>query len=128
MDSIVGRYPSSCLFRSIFVALIRHSFRVRKIFPRWIEKKDLESNIKVVFSGFSLPQDVLEAIRPIYENLSNENLLERCVGDCTQNNNESFNNLIWKIAPKVMYNGTKIVQIAACVATCIYNEGVSSLL
>lgn len=71
---------------------------------------------------------MLKAIRSIYENLSNENLLERCVGGFTQNNNESFNNLIWKIAPKIMHSGTKMVQIAACVATCIYNERVSSLL
>lgn len=76
----------------------------------------------------ALPEDVLQAIRPIYEDLSNKNLLKRCEGGFTQNVNESFNNVIWRIAPKVMHSGTKIVQIAACVATCIYNEGASSLL
>ncbi|XP_057339915.1 uncharacterized protein LOC130677250 isoform X1 [Microplitis mediator] len=47
-----------------------------------------------------LPSDVLKAIKPIYEDLSNENLLSRCVGGFNQNNNESFNQLVWKICPK----------------------------
>ncbi|KMQ83416.1 hypothetical protein RF55_20114 [Lasius niger] len=42
----------------------------------------------------ALPKDVLDAIKPIYEDLSSDNLLERCVGGFTQNNNESFNQLI----------------------------------
>ncbi|CAH1110581.1 unnamed protein product [Psylliodes chrysocephalus] len=44
-----------------------------------------------------LPPDVLEAIKPIYEDFSNDNLLSRCVGGFNQNNNESFNQLVWKI-------------------------------
>ncbi|KYM94122.1 hypothetical protein ALC62_15264 [Cyphomyrmex costatus] len=43
------------------------------------------------------PRDVLEAIKPIYEELSNDVLLECCLGGFTQNNNESFNQLVWKI-------------------------------
>ena len=31
-----------------------------------------------------LPQDVLEAIKPIYEDLTKEDLLERCVGGLHQ--------------------------------------------
>ncbi|KYN18740.1 hypothetical protein ALC57_05402 [Trachymyrmex cornetzi] len=42
----------------------------------------------------SLLHDVLEAIRPIYDDLKKDTLLERCVGGFTQNNNESFNNII----------------------------------
>ena len=38
-----------------------------------------------------LPEDVVEAIRSIYTDLSNEKLLERCVGGFTRNNNESYN-------------------------------------
>jgi len=42
----------------------------------------------------SLPEYVLEAIRSIYKNLSNENLLERYLSEFIQSNNESLNNLI----------------------------------
>ena len=37
----------------------------------------------------SLPNDVLTAMKPIYEDLSKDELLERCVGGFTQDNNES---------------------------------------
>ncbi|XP_044578703.1 uncharacterized protein LOC123261223 isoform X1 [Cotesia glomerata] len=67
-------------------------------------------------------------MKPIYENLSKDELLERCVGGFTQNNNESFNQLIWKITPKILPAGLKIVNIAALVTACIFNEGTSALL
>jgi len=75
-----------------------------------------------------LPKTVLDLIKPIYEDLSNDKLLERCVGGYTQNSNESFNQLIWKIAPKMMHSGAKIVNIAAFLATCTFNNGDTSLL
>ncbi|EFN61763.1 hypothetical protein EAG_13834, partial [Camponotus floridanus] len=53
---------------------------------------------------------------------------KKCVGGYTQNSNESFNQLIWKIAPKTMHSGAKIVNIAAFLATCTFNNGVTSLL
>ncbi|XP_018317259.1 uncharacterized protein [Mycetomoellerius zeteki] len=66
----------------------------------------------------ALPHNVIEAITPIFKNLTDKELLTRCLGAYTQNNNESFNNLIWKIAPKVLHSGVFIVKIAACLAVC----------
>ena len=77
---------------------------------------------------YPLPSDVSSAIKPIYEELSKEELFERCVGGFTQNNNESLNQLIWKITPKILPACSKIVDIAACVAAGTFNEGVSALL
>lgn len=71
----------------------------------------------------ALPADVLEAMKPIYEDLSKDALLERCVGGFTQNSNESYNQLVWKIAPKTLHAGAKVVEIAAYVAAGMYNEG-----
>ena len=68
-----------------------------------------------------LPSEVSSAIKPIYEDLSKEELLERCVGGFTQNNNESLNQLIWKITPKILPAGSKIVEIAACIAAGTFN-------
>ncbi|GFU66423.1 hypothetical protein TNCV_3929401 [Trichonephila clavipes] len=39
----------------------------------------------------TLPDDVVDAIYPIYEDLSNVKELERCFGGFTQNNNENYN-------------------------------------
>ncbi|XP_074098848.1 uncharacterized protein LOC141527326 [Cotesia typhae] len=69
-----------------------------------------------------LPPDVATAIFPIYEDLSNKKLLERCVGGFTQNNNESYNQLIWKITPEVIPAGSKIVEIAVNIAAGVFNE------
>ncbi|XP_015179220.1 PREDICTED: uncharacterized protein LOC107067854 isoform X1 [Polistes dominula] len=76
----------------------------------------------------TLPADVAETIYPIYEDLSNVKLLERCVGGFTQNDNESYNQLIWKITPKIVPCGSKIVEIAAYIAAGMVNEGTKSLL
>ncbi|XP_039303732.1 uncharacterized protein LOC120357462 [Solenopsis invicta] len=75
-----------------------------------------------------LNDEVLNVIRPIYEDLSNDTLLERCLGAYTQNNNESLNALIWKIAPKHLHCGTKTVEIATFLAVCLFNEGFNSIL
>lgn len=76
----------------------------------------------------ALSSDVLKAITPIYEELSNENLLTRCVGGYTQNSNESLNAMIWSLAPKQTFSGAKTVDIASYCAASIFNEGYSSIL
>ena len=76
----------------------------------------------------SLPDDVLAAMKPIYEDLSKDMLFKRCVGGFTQNNDESINQLIWKITPKIHPAGSIIVKIAALIAVCIFNEGILALL
>ncbi|GAB0096661.1 hypothetical protein DMENIID0001_122000 [Sergentomyia squamirostris] len=75
-----------------------------------------------------LPDDCLSAMKPIYQDLSNDNLLEGCLGGFTQNNNESINQLIWKITPKIVPAGSKIVEIAALVSACTFNEGTAAIL
>lgn len=76
----------------------------------------------------ALHPDVVKAITSIYTDLSNDSLLERCVGGFTQNQNESLNNLIWCFAPKRVFSGIITVKIAANIATCIFNKGYSSIL
>ena len=42
----------------------------------------------------ALPKEAVDAIKPIYESLTNEELLQRCIGGFTQNSNESFNQIV----------------------------------
>ena len=72
--------------------------------------------------------DVQKHVLPIYEDLSCDDLLERCLGGYTQNANESFNATVWRLAPKHLNCGTKIIQIAAYLAAGIFNDGFSFLL
>jgi len=67
-------------------------------------------------------------IRPIYEELSNDELLTRCLGGHTQNSNESFNSTVWRMNPKHLHSGQKVVEIAAYMAAEMFNEGYSAVL
>ncbi|KZC13882.1 hypothetical protein WN55_06207 [Dufourea novaeangliae] len=75
-----------------------------------------------------IPKDVQKAIIPIYEKLSSDDLLKRCLGGFTQNNNENVNALIWSMAPKVTSSGAKIVEIATYIALSIFNDGYDNVL
>ncbi|KOC58640.1 hypothetical protein WH47_02077 [Habropoda laboriosa] len=75
-----------------------------------------------------LHPDVQKEILPIYEDLSRNELLERCLGGYTQNANESFNSTVWRLAPKHLHSGLKVVEVAAYLAVSLFNEGNSALL
>lgn len=67
-------------------------------------------------------------ILPIYEDLSKEELLTKCLGGHTQNANESFNAMVWRMAPKHLNSGKLIVDIATFIATGVFNEGYVAIL
>lgn len=75
-----------------------------------------------------LHPDVQKEILPIYEDLSRDELLERCLGGHTQNANESFNSTVWRLAPKHLHSGLKVIEVASYLATGLFNEGNTSLL
>lgn len=75
-----------------------------------------------------LSDAVLGVIRPIYEDLTSNDLLERCLGALTQNNNESLNSTIWMFAPKHLHCGKRTVDIANYLAVVIFNEGFRPIL
>ena len=70
----------------------------------------------------------MTVIKPIYDSVSSDELLTRCLGSETQNNNESLNSLIWTFAPKHIHSGAQIIEIATFIAVCIFNEGFIPIL
>lgn len=70
-----------------------------------------------------LHAEVAANILPIYEDLSREELLKRCLGGHIQNANESYNLTVWRLAPKHLHASCKIVVIAAFIAACVFNKG-----
>ncbi|KOC70147.1 hypothetical protein WH47_08408, partial [Habropoda laboriosa] len=75
-----------------------------------------------------IPVVVQKVIKPVYDRLTDTDLLERCLEGYTQNNNESLNAVIWSMAPKVHYSGAKIVEITSYIAASIFNDGYTSVL
>ena len=63
------------------------------------------------------------AIRPVFETLAAESLLDKCRHGGTQNTNESFHHLIWERSPKTTFCGRARIELAVADATIVYNEG-----
>lgn len=72
--------------------------------------------------------DIEEYIRPIYEDLSRDDLLTKCLGGHTQNANESFNSTVWRMTPKHLNSGKKIIDIATYIAAGVFNEGYAAVI
>lgn len=72
--------------------------------------------------------DLQKHLLPIYGDLSESELLERCWGDYIQIPNEGFNSTVWRLAPKHQHSGAKIIQICAYIAAGLFNEGFSAIL
>ena len=73
----------------------------------------------------TLPVDVVPILKlvPIFQRLTNENLLDRCKRNRTQNPNESIHNVIWRFYPKITYVGRKSIESATCMAICQFSIG-----
>ena len=59
--------------------------------------------------------------------LSADALMERCVLVATQNQNESFNAIIWNRCPKVGFCSSNVVEIAVNLAVITFNSGMIAL-
>ncbi|XP_011706884.1 PREDICTED: uncharacterized protein LOC105462057, partial [Wasmannia auropunctata] len=93
----------------------------------WQKAKAID-NLEEYTHKEPLNKEVFNAIIPIYEDLSNDDLLYRCLGGFTQNNNESFNAVVWSIAPKTFSSGKTILDIATDIAVCKFNDGFTSIM
>ena len=78
-------------------------------------------------SGFkpklSLPTVIFDLVFPIYQDLSKDELLEKCLHGKTQNANEALHGLIWQRCSKVTFSGRKVLEIAVASAVCMLNDG-----
>ena len=87
-----------------------------------------ESSLKKFHWTDIFPAAIMRVIKPIYEYLTQPNLLERCLGGYTQNSNESFNQSIWKLIPKGRFRGRAALEIGVCIATCSFKDEKSGFL
>ena len=64
---------------------------------------------------------------PVYERMSDTNLLSRMVKGKTQNANESLHSVIWSRCPKTVFVGVRRVCGAVASAIARFNEGTSHI-
>lgn len=72
--------------------------------------------------------DLEQYIKPVFDDLCKQELLEKCLLGATQNRNESFNNLIWARAPKTEFVTRPTIEIAISQSAIIFNSGRQALL
>ena len=75
-----------------------------------------------------ISSDIAHLVKPVFDDLCNENLLEKCLLGATQNRNESFNNLLWARAPKTEYATRPTIIAAVAQAVLVFNSGSTALL
>lgn len=80
------------------------------------------------YDHHSIPVAIAEAIKPVFESLSKDDLLSRCLKGSTSNVNESYNNVLWRLVPKTDFSGLVPLEMSANMAVLLYNEGASAWL
>ena len=75
-----------------------------------------------------LPAAIREFIRPLFVELSDENLLSKCLHGKTRNSNESINGVIWKRCPKDVFVGRKVLEMGVASAVISFNDRTKQLI
>ena len=84
---------------------------------------DKENGIETYKPGPGLPLTVVAKLKPVYNDLSKTDLLEKCLHGKTQNQNESFNGTIWERLPKTKYVSFLQLQFGVYDAVANFNIG-----
>ena len=72
---------------------------------------------------FHLPETVILEMKPIFRDLSETRLLEKCLSGKSQNPNESLNNVIWARISKRTFVSIETLKFGTFEAVSTYNEG-----
>ena len=70
-----------------------------------------------------MPQFIFDLLLPIFEDLSNNALLSRCLHGKTQNANEELNSIVWSKCPKNIFVSKELMKIGLNSAILQFNEG-----
>ncbi|GFX30203.1 uncharacterized protein TNCV_1963101 [Trichonephila clavipes] len=89
----------------------------------WCGFKKAEASGKSYKHKNSLPVAVVEAMRPIFRDLSHPDLLKKCLHGKTQNLNESFHNVVWSRVPKATFVQIETLSLGVYDAVCSFNDG-----
>ncbi len=86
-------------------------------------KQDRANGTSLYKPGPGLTDEIIGLVRPIYERLSNDALLKRCLDGKTQNQNESLNGMIWNRLPKEVFIGSEVLKLGVYDAVAHFNIG-----
>ena len=91
-------------------------------------KQDKAKGTSLYKPGPGLPDNIIELVKPIYERLSKDDLLERRLDGKTQNQNKSLNGMIWNHFPKKVFIGSDVLKLGVYDAVAHFNIGSQAAL
>ena len=79
----------------------------------WCPYKQSDNKIDQIdyVSHINLPKWIHDTIKPIFADLSDDNLLSKCLHRSTKNVNEALNKVIWNKCPKEVFVERKMLEI-----------------
>ncbi|GFU06406.1 uncharacterized protein TNCV_907681 [Trichonephila clavipes] len=93
----------------------------------WCSYQEAKSSENTSYKHNSIvPTSVMDAVKPIFAELSSPKLLKKCLGG--KNSNESFSSTVWKYCPKTSGSSKRIVDVAMNEAVVMYNDGMAGRL
>ena len=106
----------------------RHQFcpRSKDSWCAW-QKEEAEGKNPTFKPTLNIPKAIYDIVLPIYKELTDESLLQKCLHGKTQNAYEALHGLIWQRCPKTVYCGRKILEIGVASAVCTMNDGSSAI-
>ena len=101
----------------------RHCFcpQNKESWCKW--QKDIITGKSTYKANINLPKWIHDILRPIFQDLSSDELLSKCLHGKTQNANEALNNLIWNKCPKNVFVQQYVLQCSVNSAIIEFKEG-----
>ena len=78
--------------------------------------------------GPGLPDAVIARVKPVYQRLREDNLLNKCLHGKTQNQNEAVNGMVWEQIPKEVFVGMELLEFGLFDAINHFNIGARAVL
>ncbi|XP_068672674.1 uncharacterized protein [Montipora foliosa] len=78
--------------------------------------------------GPGLPDAVIARVKPVYQRLSEDTLLNKCLHGKTQNQNEAVNGMVWERIPKEVFVGMDLLEFGLFDAINHFNIGARAVL
>ena len=89
-------------------------------------KQDRANQTSNYVPGPGLPDDITKLVKPIFLQLSSNELLSKCLDGKTQNQNESINGMIWNRIPKNIFVGFDVLEFGVYDAVAHFNIGAAA--
>ncbi|GFS61997.1 uncharacterized protein TNCV_2592791 [Trichonephila clavipes] len=71
----------------------------------------------------SLPESILLKVKKVFRDLTEKDLLKKCLQGRTPNPNESFNKCIWERIPKTVFVGIETLKFGVMDVVICFNDG-----